>query len=209
MNKKILLILVFVILLLLLGGYIFVRASKKSATNYGAAQPTKSASVFSSIADALTKNLSLQCDYSTDTMHTIAYIKNGMVRSDVTDTKDPSLSGSVIMRDKKIYYWNAQKMGFMMAMPEVTVTPPTGSATSSGQNGQNTLQNLEQYKNSCHTATVADGMFTLPSDVKFTDQTQMMRMIPTGAAPTTTSGNSYQQQAQQYMQQYHITPQAQ
>lgn len=192
-------IIIAVLIILLAGGGYFYAMNRAKTMTTTPVLPTKAASAFTSIQDALTKSLSLKCDYTYNTIHTVAYIKNGMVRSDVVDTKDASLSGSVIIKDKKIYYWNAQKVGFMMAMPEISVTPSISPAVNSGQSA---LQNLEKYKNSCKVAAVGDDLFVLPSDITFTDQTQMMRLQPTG-----TSGTNYQQQAQQYMQQYHITPQ--
>jgi hypothetical protein len=89
----------------------------------------------------------------------------------------------------------------MMAMPEISVTPPTGS-TGSTNKAQNTLQTLEQYRQYCHSATVADSMFVPPSDIKFTDETQLMQKTSVTGSPSGASGNY-----QQYMQQYHITPQ--
>lgn len=196
-------ILVGILLLLALvgGGYYFAMKAEKSMLSAKNPTPTKSpATVFDSIQEALAKSLSLTCDYTYNTMHTVAYVKKGMVRADVVDTKDASLSGSVIMKDKKIYYWNAQKTGFMMALPEVNGTPSAGSQP--GQSGQDTLQNLEKFKQYCKAAPVADSEFVIPSDVKFTDETQMMKALPSGS-PT---GANYQQQMQQYMQQYHISP---
>ena len=206
MNKKLAIVIaVFVLLIILGGGYLLLHKSSSSKPESAQSIPTQSKTVFNSITDALMKNLSLKCDYTTGTVHTIAYIKNGMVRSDVTDSKDTTMSGSVIIKDKKIYYWTAQKIGFMMVMPEISVTPPAGS-TGSSDKGQNTLQNLEQYRQYCHVATVADGLFVSPADIKFTDETQMMQKVSVTVGPTGASGN-YQQQVQQYMQQYHITPQ--
>lgn len=179
------------------GGYYFAMKAEKSMLSGKTPTPTKSKeTVFGSIQEALAKSLSLTCDYTYNTMHTVAYIKKGMVRADVVDTKDASLSGSVIMKDKKIYYWNAKKTGFMMALPEASSTSSAGSNTD--QSGQNTLQNLEKFKQYCKTATVADNEFVIPTDVKFTDETQTLKVAPTGT--------NYQQQMQQYMQQYHISP---
>lgn len=188
---------VIVLLAFVGGGYYYMLQAEKSIIPSVTPTPTSSATLFNSIQDALSKSLSLKCDYTYNTMHTLAYIKNGKIRADVTDAKNASLSATAVIKDKKIYYWNAQKMGFMMAMPQASVTPSSGDSSESGQQ---TLQNLEKYKQYCKTAAVADDLFDIPADIKFTDTTQMMRLSPTGSA------GSYQQQMQQYMQQYHLSP---
>ena len=66
-----------------------------------------------------------------------------------------------------------------MAMPEITVTPGAGSATSAPNQGQQTLSSLEQYKNSCKPAAISDSEFDLPKDVKFQD---LSKMMPSGGA---------------------------
>jgi hypothetical protein len=100
MNKKLGIVITVIVFLFLLGGGYLLLHKTSTKSESAQAQPTKAPTVFSSIADALMKNLSLQCDYTTGTVHTIAYIKNGMVRSDVTDSKDTTLSGSAIIKDK-------------------------------------------------------------------------------------------------------------
>jgi len=206
MNKKLGIIIGVIVLVLLLGvgGYYVLHTSKTNIPYASSGQQKTSGTVFSSIQEALMNHLSLSCDYTSGDMHTVAYIKNGMVRADITNSTDSSQSGSVIMKDKKMYYWNG-KTGMMMVMPDVTGTAPTGTVTQDS-NGQNTVQNLEQYKQYCKTATVDGSKFDVPSDVKFTDETQMMHAMPSMTIP---SGTMNSQQVQQYMQQYHITPQAQ
>ena len=195
---------VIVLLIVIGGGYYLFSRSKFSPTTYKTPESTQTTSVFTSIQEALSKSLSVQCAYTDNSgKKVVAYIKNGMVRSDITDTKDQTQSGSVILKDKKIYYWNAQKIGFMMAMPEVSVTPSV-TVTQQQNTGENTLQSLEQYKQYCHVATVADTVFVIPTDVKFTDTSKIMQMMPTGVP---TGNTNAQQQMEQYMQQYHITPQ--
>jgi len=178
-------------------GFFYFRSISFHSRPYATTPQPTHASVFSSIQDALTKNLSLKCDYvDTKQIHTVAYIKNGVIRSTVTDKNNPSQSGNMIMKDKKMYYWNdAGTIAMVMAMPEVTGAAP--SVTPTDNNGQQVMSNLEQYKQSCVVATVDDSLFELPKGVTFQDQTQMMKMMPTG---TPSGMNS--QQMQQYMQQY-------
>lgn len=198
--KKFAIIGVVVLLLLLLGGGLYLYQSRK-ANLPAASNSTSSNPVFSSIQDALNRSLSLKCQYSTGDVETIAYIKNGEIRSDITSSKNPEANGSVIIKskDKKIYFWNAQKTGFVMTLPDATVTP-TG-VPSQGSSAENSLNDLEKYKQNCKVADVDDSLFTLPTDVKFTDTSELMKALPTTPAGSgSTGGYTIPTQYQQYMQ---------
>lgn len=184
-----------IIALLLLGG-----TGVYLATRHKTPSPVvqTSTSTFSSIQDALNRSLSLKCDYMYKDIHTVAHIKNGQIRSDIMSATDPSVAGSVIIKinEKKIFYWNAQGMGFMMDMPDVHVTP-TGPAQGASSPAQNTISSLEQYKQNCKEAQVADSLFLLPTNITFKSASQMMPTIPTGTMPT--SGYAVPTQYQRYM----------
>lgn len=174
------------------GGAFFFLQSQKSATQQN--------NVVTSIKDALSKSASLECTYTDEEgRQSKTFMKNGAVRSDFTG-KTTEDTGSAIITAKKMYMWNANKEGFMMDIPEVT--PSAESTTETDTNSQNAqkdeiMKDLEQYKESCKAAVVSDSLFTPPSDVKFTDYSQMMQQNP-GAG----SGISEEQmqQYQQYME---------
>ncbi|RJQ35773.1 hypothetical protein C4559_06380 [Candidatus Microgenomates bacterium] len=168
MKSKQLIIAAVLLLLLAGGGYLFLN---KSSSQPGAATTDTSkkedGSVFGSIKDALSKSLSLQCEYSDESgRKTMVYIKGGAIRSNVSG-KTPEESGSSIVKDGKLYFWNS-KEGIMMAfnMQDLgkEITP-----VQSGENPQSVVQDLEKYKENCKPATVDSSLFTPPSDVKFTD----------------------------------------
>lgn len=141
-----------------------------------ASLPGTKSTVFTSIQDALSKSLSLKCEYTDPNgTKTTAYIKNGAVRADTTSSKAEE-SGSVIVKDKKMYFWNAQG-GFMMEIPDVTPEPGFQAPKESNQ-AEDIMKDLESYKDSCKAAVVADSLFTPPGDVNFTDFSKMMQ-IPT------------------------------
>lgn len=181
---------------LLLGGYIYITESKffQSLQPTTTGRPKYSQPTFGSIQQALLNHESLYCDYTSSGTHVVAYIKNGMVKADIADAKDSSQSGGVLMKDRKIYVWNAQKTGFIIDTSQMQEGSPTISPSQTSIS-PDIMQRLEQYKQYCKVATVTDNEFVLPSDVKFTSQTQMMQEMPTGP-----SGANYQQQMQQYMQ---------
>lgn len=185
MNKAV--VIVGALLILGVGGYFMTQQSTNSALNSKKVEETSS---FTSIQDALSKSLSLQCTFTDeDGKKTKTYIKSGAVRTDFTGAKAED-SGSMIMKDKKLYTWtNDKKKGFMMTVPEVTPgqTNIPGSATGDANRSQqatDVLTALDKFKDSCKPATVADSLFTPPSEIKFTDFSNMMKQFtqPTGGA---------------------------
>jgi hypothetical protein len=196
-KNKNLIIAAVVIILIALGaaGYLLMNqnqapAQTESSTSIPQEQNTD---VFSTIKDALSKSLSLQCEFTDEEgRKTVSYIKNGQVRADITSSK-PEESGSVIVKDKKMYFWNSRG-GFTMEFTDEMMD----SAESSAQ-GQDIIENLEKYKQSCRAATVSDALFSPPSDVEFQDMSDMMKMVPTGdsAMPSVD-----QKQVEEMMKQY-------
>ena len=184
MNRTLLIIVAFVVVALAVVGVAVVGTSKKSTpavTQAPTARPTES-NIISSIKDALTKGSSLECNFTTESgTKTHAYIKNGMVRSDVTG-KTAQESTSVIIKDKKMYFWNAAS-AMMMEIPDVSITPVKGkSAASLSDQQKSVMDSLEQYKKDCHASTVADSVFDLPKGVKFQDFSSMMKSLTPTAA---------------------------
>lgn len=188
MNKN---LIIGIVALLLIGGgaYYFLSQNKQAGPTSGQSTTSSgpSGSVFSSIRDALSKSLSLACTFTDESgRQTKSYIKNGAVRADIT-AADSKESGSVIVKDNKMYFWNSQG-GFMMDLT-TTTTPGAGSATtgSSGTSAPgevgNVMDTLEKYKNSCKPSVVADSLFTPPTNVTFQDFSKMMQP-PTGSAST-------------------------
>lgn len=194
---------VLAVVILLLAGAFFMMKSKKTSETSTAEQPTKTESknVFTSIKDALSKSVTLECTFTDEEgRKTKSYIKNGAVRSDVSG-KTADESGSVIMKDKKMYYWNS-KMAFMMTF-DVENVKPSGTTTqqnttTSTPNGANLLDTMEKYKNDCKPAIVADSLFTPPTNVKFTDYSELFK--PPSANPS--GGAMNEQQVQDLLKKY-------
>lgn len=163
-------IIIAVVLVLLLAGAVavYLMGGKDKMSKDGVMQE---GNAFTSIRDALSKSISLECELTdSEGRNTKAYIKNGAVRADMTDP-DPNNSGSVIMKDKKIYIWNG-KEGFMMELPdEPNAMSESGSETTQGDQ---ILDDLENYKDNCKPAIVSDSLFTPPADVTFSDMQKMM-----------------------------------
>jgi hypothetical protein len=127
---------------------------------------------FTSIKDALTKSVSLECEY-TDAQNVKSkyFIKNGAIRADM-ESSDPEQTGSMIMKDRKIYSWKG-KEGFMMEIPEAKDDDQAMENDKSNE-ADNIIKDLEEYKDKCKASVVSDSLFTPPADVDFQDMSKMM-----------------------------------
>ena len=210
MNKKVIVVVVVLLLLLLAGAgyYLYTKSAQKPAAT--ATTQEKNEGVFGSIKDALSKSLSLQCAFTSENgVPTTAYIKAGAVRVDTTG-KTPEQTTSIIMKNKTMYFWPTNsKQGSMMTIPDVSITPSvTGSTvkpTGTSDQSENMMAALEKFKDSCKPAVVADSLFTPPSDVKFTDMSQMMKAVVPSGTPSGYPTGMSQQDVQKMMQQYKPT----
>lgn len=210
MMRKFLPIIIVVILLLVGGAGYFLSQSKTATqqTSSPTAQgKTENKTIFSSIQEALSKSLSLQCNFTDeDGRTTNAYIKAGAIRADIGG-KSPEESGSMIMKDKKIYFWNpTTKQGFMTTITDEQLkdvqnqmTQPNGAKEPSNNQGQNMMSMIEKFKDHCKAATVSDTLFVIPTDVKFQDMSALIN----NAMKKVTGVPSINPQI---MQKYAITP---
>lgn len=189
MNKG---LIIGVVFLLLVGGGAYVVMKNKSGGAPSTTAPSGgSGSVFSSIKDALSKSISLECSFTDESGHqTKSYIKNGAVRADIT-ASDPKESGSVIVRDNKIYFWNSQG-GFVMSATEGT-SAGGGQQTAGAQTASDVLQTMEKNKSSCKPAVVADTLFTPPANVQFQDLSKLMQQAVPSITGTPVPSVNYQQ----------------
>ncbi len=177
------------ILLLIIGVGVYYKFAPKNNVSLEKASSKSSRNVISSIQDALSKSISLECHFTDDQRQVVSYIKNGAIRADIT-SPDPQQTGSVIVKDKMVYFWNST-MGMKMTLPELSPTEAKQEGTPTNDPNANVIAMLEKYKDSCKPAVVADTLFTVPTTVKFQDMSAMAH--PTGMT---------QEQMQQMMQQY-------
>lgn len=174
MNKKIILIFVGALVVLAL---IFLTRSKtlnnqNKETNTTQTTEEKT-TVFGSIKDAMSKSLSLKCEYKNGETTIVAYIKGDSVRVDSLGGENNT--GNVIMKDNKLWSWD-DKEGEGIIMP---LAQPTGEQKSGSEQ---IIADLEKEKQYCHTAVVADSMFIPPTNIKFQDLSDMLKEI-TGYVP--------------------------
>lgn len=180
--KKILLVLLAVFLL---GGGYYVYSQKSSAPSPSGQPQPKKKNVITSIKDALAQSMSLACEYPDEKGNTITtYIKGSSVRIQGYAMGPGQGGGQVLMKDKKMYIWDdVKKQGTVIAIDTDAVKEQAqkmkeeqaGAKSISSDKLGETIENLEKIKDHCKVSTVADSMFTVPTDVTFVDVAEQMK----------------------------------
>jgi len=160
-------IIIIVVILLLLGvGAYFVLGNGKNSMMGSAVNKITSAK------DMLTASVSMHCEYTEGGINSKVDIKNGAIRLDTTGSSEEQ-NGSIIIKDQKMYIWNANKEGYVYDVPDEESTDGTGETKDSQK--EDLMKSLEEYKDACKPGVVSDSLFNPPSDVTFTDMNSMMK----------------------------------
>lgn len=194
---------------LVFGKNLMKQQAPASSEKTAVAAPSPTAgNVVASIREALAGSQSLQCDFTDDSgRKIISYVKSGAIRTNIT-ASDPKQSGSVIMKDKKLFYWNGKtgtEMSFDITAMMNKVTPASSTpSTTQNQNPGDVVAAMEKYKDSCKQAVVDSALFTPPADVKFTDVSSMMqgKVVPSGTVPSGVPSGMTQEQIKALQQKY-------
>lgn len=208
MQKNVVIIAVIVgVLLLIGGGAVFMNMAKgpqntpaQNTANTAQSSNNAGTSVVGSIKDVLMGGASFQCEFTDeDGNQTKSYIKAGKVRTD-TIAVDSQQSGSAIMRDKTMYFWNG-KQGMKMTFDQ-NIAEMSEEAVEEYSNEQqkDVMQDLEKYKEYCKPGSVSDSLFEPPTDVTFTDFSGFMQ--PTGAGRSNAMPSIDQKQIEELMKQF-------
>lgn len=171
MNKVVADLVALGVLVVAIVGYLMMMKKPPTSptASIGASPETN---VFSSIKNALSKSISLKCEYPNPDGQgsVVSYIKNGAVRVGSLKTTDAGY-GAAIMKDNKMWIWDDTKK-------EGMIVDLTEGATNQVDQKTQALEDLEKYKSYCKPEIVADSMFTAPADVKFTDLKELMKGLP-------------------------------
>jgi len=129
---------------------------------------TEKKGVFESIKDAMSKSLSLQCDYTSGNVKSTVYIKGKSLRSE-TDTQGSKVYA--ILKDNKLWSWSSKdKNGIIMDLTD------TQNQAAGGQKSSDDLVNeVEKYKENCKQTVVSDSLFNPPNNITFQDLSQLMK----------------------------------
>ena len=173
-NKKVLVVIA-LLLLALVGGASYMKLKGGKTASSGSNSTSGTKSVFTSVKDALSKNITLVCEFKDESGTSVkSYIKNGAVRVTSTGGTGSSQSGDIIMKDKKMYMWDVKtKQGFVYDIPDAEDSS-VGTTGSKLNQSESYLNMIDKYKDSCKVATVEDSYFVPPTDVKFQDMSKLL-----------------------------------
>jgi hypothetical protein len=120
--------------------------------------------VFTSIKDAVTRQLPLKCEYTEDGHTTTTYIKGQKVRL-VGNAESQGIEG--LMTNDKFYLWNtADKKGMVLEMAKITGAK---MGTTEIKSVDDVVGVLESKKENCTLVDKEDTIFELPTDITFTN----------------------------------------
>lgn len=133
-------------------------------------EPKKDGNIFTSIADAVQRSIPIKCEYTTEKGEkAVTYIKGKKVYIEGVDeaTKDTRS----LITDDKIYFWSvSKKQGMTIDIPKAG-DDSSKSKVSMGQtsvrSSQDVVNELQKNQNKCSPAVIADSVFDVPTDVKF------------------------------------------
>ncbi len=124
---------------------------------------------FDTVNEILATKSNLACDLTDDSGRQItAFIKNGTLRANIKG-KTIIDTGSILLKDKKIYFWNNVFSAMVNEPSEIS------SQNSIAQMEQEVIGIIEKYKQYCKPQAVNDSVFTLPAGKKFTDYSSMLK----------------------------------
>lgn len=165
-SKKFSPVAIIAVALVVLGGGYYLYTQKGSSTS-------KDSGTFSSIKDALSRSVSLECVYTDELgAQTTTYVKDGAIRinSQGADGVEP---GGAIIKDNKMYTWSDEtREGFIIKMQDTDTDETIEIPTSQGDK-RAFIDALEAYRDNCKVTTVADSNFTPPDDIVFKDIASM------------------------------------
>lgn len=132
--------------------------------------------VFTTIKDAIAKQLIVKCNYTDTTNNnqvTTTYIQGTTVRLQGTGTQ-ANVDG--LIKDNIFYLWdNTKKQGMKIDLSGMATD---GSLKMNGKpikSVDDIVAALEAEQNNCGLSPQSAGLFTLPSDVTFTDASNYLK----------------------------------
>lgn len=194
MNKK---ILVVIVLLLITAGAYFGYTKFMAGKVPGGS--TESASGAKSLKDLLSSGVAQKCTYSTTdesgTSEGTTYVSGGKVRADFTTVMSGKTTKSHMITDNKTsYVWtDGEKNGFKTTISEEDAKADT-SVSSDAEFSQSGASLNEKVDYKCSGWVVDGSFFTPPSNVTFTDFSQLFAPTPApaqGAGSSSSSQCSY------------------
>jgi hypothetical protein len=170
------LVIILIVVLIAAGGIFFISQRKPVTQPNQNSNPVsenkteeKKTGLFQSIKDAISKSMSLKCEYTDEKSKMIVYIKGTMIRFD--GAWRGQNNGTTIMKNNKIWSWNSDKKeGIIIPMQE-------NKDNKQGVNSEQFINDLETQKQHCQVTVVSDSLFKPPADIKFNDLSKLFEKI--------------------------------
>lgn len=199
---------IFVLALLGIGGYYFVAGKKTApadqAGQTGSGQPENNG-VIGSIKEAMAGMQPIECTYNDEQGNQVtAMVKGENIKVSGYAAGETGAKGNALIKGNTMYIWEeGAKEGMMMSFDR-----EAAEKAETGNKKEETIEDLEKYKDSCRRGSFSDSVFEVPTEVKFTDFAQSL-MMP---GNTTNENNSGQvpnsQEVEKMMEQYKNMPAA-
>lgn len=164
--KKIILMLMVCVALAGCGG-------QKNA-NQDQTQPKETKGAWESIKDAMSKSISLRCEYTDeDGAQSINYIKGKMIRTESSNVKEGEIKAYGIFKGEKAYIWtDNSKQGIIFDL--TTFDDDTTMGETKIESVDDIISELEKNKQNCRNESIPDSYFDIPGDITFTDWSSFM-----------------------------------
>lgn len=182
MKDKKTIYIVILILLVFVGGFFYVKSKNNSLSGIDTNLPGD-ADIFTSVKDALSKNLIFACEFKDETgSSTKSYIKNGAVR--ISSTNESQETSEILVKDNKMYSWDlATKKGFIYDVSDSDTEVASNSEIEDRGNNLSAYYNMiDTYKDNCKVTKVEDSYFDIPTNISFQDMNEfldtMMKQVP-------------------------------
>jgi len=140
------------------------KVSDTTSTTIQPTEPPKN--IFTSIADAVQKQMVLKCEYvDEDGKTTTTYIKGRTVRMVGQGDDNKKIDG--LMKDGKFYLWSGEnKQGMVL---DISKMEGASMGKTPVNNVDDVIGVLESQKDKCRVSPESSGLLDLPTDIIFTD----------------------------------------
>jgi hypothetical protein len=201
MNKKIVILIVVLLLLLVAGGayWFFSKKPNSNQTSTSFPQPTSEVSQLvptaaapKTLKELLTSGFAQKCTFSINTENYSGtgtmYINSGKVRGDI-DAKiaDKTTISHMLVDGNTTYVWMGEETtGFKM-----TLNPEDKATASAATKNNGSIDPNQALDYNCSPWVVDANMFKLPTTVKFSDFSSMIKPKAPGATSDKCAACSY------------------
>jgi hypothetical protein len=205
MNKKTTVIIVAIVVLLLLAGGVYklmhhMQAASQSGESANPQTQSQSSMQPKSLSDFFSMAGSQKCTFSDSSNNSsgTVYVNNGKMRGDFQSQNEGKTESSHMLNDGTfVYMWtDGQQSGYKMSLAVVKqeAAQMSQSPANAGSAQPSQAVNFQQKSNySCGLWSADSSLFTVPTNVTFTDYSSMMQGVTShSAAPQTQEGGSTQ-----------------